>query len=160
MNMNKYMRVLVPVAVGVVALGGGFFGGIKYQQHKTGSGRPNLQAFQNMGGRSGGNQQFRAGGGTGAGFRPMGGSQANGNFISGQIISADDKSITVKAADGSSKIVFYAPSTQTQKTVSASSTDLQVGANVVVTGQSNSDGSLTAQDIQIRPDMPAAGQNR
>lgn len=74
-----------------------------------------------------------------------------GNFNGGEIIAVDDKSVTVKAVDGNSKIIFYSASTEISKMVSATSTDLIVGESIMVTGQINSDGSLTAKNIQIRP---------
>lgn len=41
------------------------------------------------------------------------------------------------------------------KSASGSAADVAVGSSIVVTGSKNSDGSVTAQSIQIRPDMPA-----
>ena len=72
----------------------------------------------------------------------------------GKVISKDDTSITVKGRDGSSKIVLYTPTTQVMKSTSGSSTDITVGSQVLVQGKTNSDGSVTAQNISIRPTMP------
>jgi hypothetical protein len=42
-----------------------------------------------------------------------------------------------------------------QKFVDGSSSDLQIGREVTTSGTANSDGSQTAQTIQIRPTVPA-----
>lgn len=75
----------------------------------------------------------------------------DGSFTVGQIIAKDDKSITIKSNDGSSKIVFFSDSTTIGKTTQGSATDLNNEENVMVNGQANPDGSITAQSIQIRP---------
>ena len=90
----------------------------------------------------------------GGGARNGGAGRNGGGNANGEIISKDDTSITVKGRDGSSKIVLYTPSTQVMKSTSGSSTDIIVGSQVLVQGKTNSDGSVTAQNISIRPNMP------
>jgi hypothetical protein len=128
-------NVIIMIIVAVVFAGGGFFGGYKYAQAK----KPAASAASRGAG-------FRtgtfAGRGTGA---------AAGGFVTGQIIAQDSTSITVKSSDGSSKIIFLAGSTTIGKMTAGSVSDLTNGENVVVTGTANSDGSVTAQNIQIRP---------
>lgn len=130
MNKNIIMVFLV-----IVVGGGAFFGGMKYQQSKQ-------PAFLRQ---FGGNGQ-RIGLGTGGnanrgGFRP----------VNGEILSNDGTSITVKLSDGSSKIVILSETTSINKADVASKTDLKVGEKVAVFGSDNSDGSVTAQNIQINP---------
>ncbi len=137
-------KTLVMVIVGIVLVGGAFYGGMKYSQGQV------SQRFAQIGANTG----FR-GGRNGAG--------ANGGFVSGDIISKDSNSITVQlrnnAANGGSnttgsKIVFFGDSTTVGKTVSGTMNDLSVGQSVTIAGTANSDGSVTAQSIQIRPNMP------
>ena len=75
-------------------------------------------------------------------------------FTAGQIISSDDTSLTIKLQDGGSKLVFLAASTTIQKTTDGTRQDLKDGANAVVTGDANADGSVTARSIQLRTDLP------
>jgi len=132
-NLNVILIILV-----VVAAAGGFAGGMKYQEGKQKSNSRQFAGSQ-LGVRMGGNN----GGGNGSqvGFRP----------VSGEITGSDDKSITVKLQDGSSKIVLLAESTEFLKSLSGSKGDLKVGDKVVVIGSDNPDGSVTAQNVQINP---------
>jgi hypothetical protein len=128
----KHKSLIIAILVGVIAAGAGFFAGMKYQQSR----RPTFSR------QAGGIQGARTGvGANRMGFRP----------VSGEIISADDKSITVKLQDGSSKIVLFSDKTEINKADTATKDDLKVGERVAVFGQDNSDGSVTAQNIQLNP---------
>jgi hypothetical protein len=128
MNSKNIIISLVLVCVA-------FYGGMLYGK-KTIS--PNTQA----------NGQFTR---SGNGQRGVGGRFGmNGGFISGQMISKDEKSVNIKTQDGSTRIVLLASSTQVMKSTVGSQTDLNIGENISVNGVANSDGSITAQNIQIR----------
>jgi hypothetical protein len=71
--------------------------------------------------------------------------------VNGEIIAADEKSITVKLQDGSSKIVLLSDKTEINKTASTTKEDLKVGEKVAAFGTENSDGSVTAQSVQLNP---------
>jgi len=71
--------------------------------------------------------------------------------VNGEIISSDDKSITVKLTDGGSKIVILSDNTEINQAANATKDDLKAGEKVAVFGQENSDGSVTAQSIQLNP---------
>jgi len=126
-------NIYIVVAIIVVIVGAGaFFAGMKYQQSKQ-------PAFlREFGGRQG---QGTGTGGNRVGFRP----------VNGEIISSDDKSITVKLQDDSSKIVLLSDNTEINKAAEATKEDLKVGEKVAVFGQENSDGTVTAQNIQLNP---------
>lgn len=127
----KNNTLIIIIAVALVVGAGGFFAGMKYQQTKTSAGRSgNFQGTRN------GNFGQR-----GQGARP----------VRGEIISQDDKSITVKLQDGSSKIILLAGTTSINKSSEGSKSDLKTGEQVAVFGQENSDGSVTAQNIQLNP---------
>lgn len=124
------------IAVLVILIGGGsFYGGTQYQKSKSSSGI----------GRQG---AFRAGGPTGS---AGGNRMAQGGFANGEIISTDDQGLTLKLTDGGSKIVFLSASTTIGKIDIGTKADLTQGLNVMVTGTTNQDGSITANSVQIRP---------
>ncbi len=81
----------------------------------------------------------------------LGRTGSGGGVTAGQIISTDANGITIQLQNGSSQIVLVSNRTQINKMTSGALKDLSVGTNVIVTGTANSDGSLTAQSVQIRP---------
>ena len=151
--MNKLIAIVIATAV--VVGGGAFFGGMKYAESQSPRGRVSQADFQNLQNLSPEERQQRLqelGANAGAGFRggAGGGQRSGGGFTAGEIISKDDKSITVKLSDGGSKIVFLSDSTTVSKTTDGTKNDLEIGKQVTVNGSTNSDGSVTAQTIQLR----------
>ena len=141
-NMKKIITIIVLTSV--IVGGGAFYGGMKYDQSKTAASRQ--ARFQQLGGQQG--AAFAGGARAGRMQR------AGGGFVAGEILSKDDKSLTIKLQDGGSKIVLFTSSTPISKSSSGSLEDLSVGSSVSITGTSNQDGSVTAQSIQLRPTMP------
>jgi hypothetical protein len=135
-------QIVSLVVVAIVFAAGGFFGGMKYQQHKATSSLA-ARAGQ-FAGRAAG--QGGAAGGAGRGF-----SRGAGTFLTGQVLSVSNNSVTIKSMSGGSQVAILAPSTQYNKSVNGAASDVTTGENVVVTGSQNSDGSITAQSVQIRP---------
>jgi len=129
--MNNKKTIIIAVVLIAIS----FFAGSKYSQREASAASTNSRtAF--------------AGGG--AGFRGLRGG-ANGGGASGEVISKDSQSITVKMRDGSSKIIFVGDNTPVMKAVSGSLSDIKVGSQITSIGTTNSDGSITAQSIQIHP---------
>ncbi len=148
--MKKNIPVFIIIVIIVGA--GSFYGGMKYDQSKNPTANRNAGGFANLSSeeRQARLQQFGAIGQNG-GAR---GTQANGGFATGEIISKDEKSLTIKLQDGGSKIVFFSDSTPIMKSASGTSQDLATGEQVTVTGTANQDGSISAQSIQLRPNLP------
>lgn len=134
----KNNTILIAIVVLVVGLGAGFFGGMKYQQSQT-----SIDNFRN-----GPRGQFGGRTGTPGADRRMTGGMRN---TAGEIISVDSNSITVKLQDGSSKIVLLNEKTSINKASIAQIGDLKTGEIVAVFGTTNTDGSVTAQNIQLNP---------
>lgn len=120
----------------LIAGGAGFFGGMKYQQSKR-----VLFNGQFGGMERGAFRNQMQNGGSRMAFRP----------VNGEIISIDEKSVTVKLQDGSSKIIILSETTNINKAETAEKKDLTVGTAIAVFGEVNSDGSITAQNIQLNP---------
>jgi hypothetical protein len=137
--------VVVVIAVGV----GAFFGG-------RATGGPSTQAASANGQANGQPGQMPTDGSLPSGTRDGSGS-SRGDMISGSIIAADDSSITIKTSDGSSKIVLISDSTSISKTEDASKSDLITGEEVMVTGTSNEDGSVTATRVSLGASIPSGG---
>lgn len=118
---NKNLIIVAIIAL-VVGGGAGFFGGMQYQKGQTPA-----------------RGQFVA--------RRFGG--ANSTIIRGQVLSKDSNSVTVKLQDGSTKIVILSNSTTVAKSSLGTADDIANGNNITVVGTSNSDGSVTAADVQV-----------
>ena len=133
-------NLMATIVVAIIVGGLGFFGGMQYQKTNTKPAGPGGQ-FQQLG-----NGQNRP-----AGLTGRNGTATRGGMtpVSGEILSIDDTSITIKSQDGSSKIVVYADSTTINKTSEGSSSDLQVGEEVMVIGTEDTNGTVTAQTISV-----------
>lgn len=128
-------KLIVPFLVGAIVIGGGsFYAGMQYARSQAAATR-----------------QAGRGGAGGFGSQGRGG---NGGFTAGQVTAKDATSVTITMPTGGSKIIFYASSTRVGKNVDGSIDDISVGTNVMVTGSPNSDGSITASSLQIRPQLP------
>lgn len=137
MNKSHKIKMAIGALAALVVLAGTFWGGMLYGQSKNKFGQ---FPGQNQGVSIRANRQGGAG------------------FNSGEILSKDDKSITIKLPTGGSKIILFSSATEIGKFTTGILDDLQVGKNVMVQGQTNQDGSITAQSIQIRPAGQIPGQ--
>ncbi len=126
-----HKQIIGAAVVSALVFGGvGFWGGSQYAKSAV----PERGMFV-AGGQFGGGRSMRSA----------------GSFVSGEIVSTDQSSFTLKMQDGSTKIVLLGASTTVSEMTQAPASSLKVGAQVVVTGATNSDGSLSAQMVQLRP---------
>lgn len=133
-------NLIIGLVVGAIVLSGAsFYAGSKYNSSR------NSSFGRNFTGNNGGNLAMMRGG------------RVGGNMpVSGQIISVDKQSVTVKLRSGGSKLVLLATSTEISKNAPGTLADLLVGSEIMVIGTSNTDGSVNGQNIQLRPAVPPA----
>jgi hypothetical protein len=140
--MSEYITKLTPlqkkltvVALCILLSGVSFYAGMQYKMLQNQNGG-RMRSFSD---RASG--QLR-GGGFGQN-RP----------VIGEVVTIDDVSMTVKLDDGSTKIINISPSTRYTRQSEISATDIKSGAKIGVFGLANSDGSVSAQNIQIDPQI-------
>jgi hypothetical protein len=134
----KNNKIILPAVFLVVGIISGFTGGYYYRNYSISKMRGN---FSNVQGQR---------------FTPNGNGGQNRNIsgfngTNGQIISNDNTSLTVKLNDGSTKIIILSDSTTYSDLIEANKSDLKTGINIAVFGTTNSDGSVTAERIQLNP---------
>ncbi len=127
-------NILITLVI-IICIGGlSFYAGMKYQQNQQAL--ISAPRFRNQGSAAS-NQQGRI--------------RMGGRPIVGEILNMDDKTITVKMPDGSFKIVLFSDTTSISKTSEAVKSDLKIGEKIGIFGTDNSDGTVTAQNIQLNP---------
>ncbi len=135
--MMKNTKLAIGVLLIVIGVGS-FFVGMKYQQSKRPSGL-NMQSAGMHSEVAGQQNSMEAQ------------HRGSSGMIYGEIISKDEESITVKQADDSTRIILLSESTEIQKASESSIDDLETSEQVMIFGQENPDGSISAQNIQLNP---------
>lgn len=130
---NKTTQIIIAVVLIAVS----FYVGMKYGTSKSSALGNGNRSGNFVAGQNGMRMNNR--GGNGAMF--------------GEIISKDENGITVKSQDGSTKIILISKSTSISKQADGTLTDLVIGKSVSINGTVNSDGSITAGTVQLRPAM-------
>ena len=138
-------RKILPGLVGVLLLlvaAGAFYGGMRFQGMRSSGTRANF--FANRGGADGANFGGGGGGGGGGGRRSNMGQikSIEGNVI---IVSTQQERLQVTVTDA----------TKYQRLVDGKLDDLQVGANIIVRGESDANGVVNAVSIQLADSVPA-----
>ena len=128
------------IIVAILFGGGGFYWGVYYQKSQI-----TVPDFFQMDPSQGPRGMGNINGSTNRGNGPAG----FGGMTRGEVLSVDGRSVVVKLQEGGSKTIYYSYATTVQKSTSGSISDVQVGETVMVNGSSNSDGSVTAQTIQL-----------
>lgn len=82
------------------------------------------------------------------------------DMISGKVTAMDNQSITLELADGSTETIFLSGTTRIGKVVTGTLNDITVGSSLAVNGIENSDGTVSAQMVQVRPQAPSKPAKR
>ena len=151
--MNRTLSIVLGSIVVLALIGGAFYGGTLYgkQQAQTA-----FTARRNFGGANGGAfpgadlsgtpQPGQRGGFIGGG---AGGTGGGGTF--GQIEEINGDTLVVTGANGQKTSVIITDTTLIEKYASVKVADLQPGETVIVSGNSNTVGSITARSVQVAP---------
>jgi hypothetical protein len=131
--MKKILFVIAGIALLAVAAGAGFQYGKTYQSNQANQIRS--QFLRSRGINSGNG----TGGAQAAGF---------GGGVFGQLKSVNGNTLTVTTQNGDETVDLTA-NTQIEKTTVGTTADLQAGEQLVVRGQRDSSGTVTAETIQI-----------
>jgi hypothetical protein len=149
--MKRVLIVLGSIVFALVLAGGGFFAGVnigKAQAQDAQSAFFRQRGFDpnaaGTGGAAGGQGFFGGGqngaaGGQGAGAR---------RGVTGTVQKVEGNTLTVTSAQGETVTVQITGSTPIEKTVAGSTSDLTVGANVLVIG-TRSGNNVAATAIQL-----------
>jgi hypothetical protein len=139
---KKSTQVILAIVIALIFFGAGWY--------FKGSSSPTTSASATAG-------SFSGVGGSGRSFAGRGGGAGSG-FTAGKIVSVDPTSISIQLPNSTSTttttgstVVLYSTGTSILKSVIGSAADLTVGDSVTVSGTTNSDGSMSATSIQIRP---------
>jgi len=147
--MNKTLQIIVGLIVLIAVAAGSFYAGTVYAQQQQTANRaaqlasrqgqnPN-QNIDNADGNAARNQQ--------------GGRLGNqgGGGTAGQIQEIDGDTLIVTTRNGNQIKVLVTDTTLIEKYASASTTDLEIGETLVISGSKNEDGSITARSLQVAP---------
>jgi hypothetical protein len=137
--MKKILLVIAGIALLAIAAGAGFEYGKTYQSNQANQIRAQFLRSRGLDTNNG------SGGGQGGGFG--GGGFGGGTF--GQLKSVNGNTLTVSTQNGDVTVDLTA-NTQIEKTTAGTPADLQAGEQLVVRGQRDSSGTVTAETVQIR----------
>lgn len=138
--MNKTLLMVIGIIVVLALLGGSFYGGMAYQRYQTAQARA---AFLQARGVNP-NAANGTGGTGGTGF----GGGGFGGTITGQVKSVDGSTLTISTARNVQTITIDT-TTQVEKADSTTLSSLQAGDRVIVMGQRDSSGNMTASQVLI-----------
>ncbi len=137
--MGKLFWTVLGIVLIALAGYGGFEEGKTYQSNQAAQIRNQFLQSRGLSENGSGNPGANFSGGNRTGF---------GGGLTGRIKDIQGNTVDISTATDVTRIDLSA-NTQIQKSVSATTADLQPGEMLVVRGARNADGSMTADQIQI-----------
>jgi len=141
--MKKVLIVVGVIVVAALLSGVSFWGGMTYQSKQVENVRTNF--LNARGGKLPGDGQFPADGQVPNDFQGQG---FRGGGTMGEVKSIEGNVLTVSTAQDVTT-VNLSDTTQIVKSVEGTTSDLQPGVRVMVTGEQDNDGNITASQITI-----------
>ena len=141
--MKKVLMIVGVILVAVLLNVGSFWGGMTYQSKQVDQVRANF--LNARGGQLPGDGQFPADGQVPNGVQGQG---FRGGGTIGQVKSIEGNVLKVSTAQNVTT-VNLSDTTQILKSVTAATSDLQTGVRVMVTGERDDKGNITASQITI-----------
>jgi Domain of unknown function (DUF5666) len=150
--MKNVLIIIGAIVLAIVIAGGSFYGGMAYQRNQEAQVRASF--FASRGGNGGQFQggQFSGGTPSANGGQRQGGFGFGGGTV-GQVKSIDGSVLMLSTAQNVTT-VNLTPTTRIEKYTSGSTSDLQPGERVTVSGERDSNGNITATQIMIIPSNP------
>lgn len=149
--MRKPISIILIALAFILVAAGSFYGGMVYGKQQVNAtfaaGFPNGQAIP-INGQAGDFQGFRTRGQNGQAGAGIG-QQAGMTF--GEIQGIEGNTLTITDRDGNPLHVQVADTTLIEKNASVSVSDLAIGDTVIISGNTNDDGSITARSVQVAP---------
>jgi hypothetical protein len=147
--MNRIVMIILGVLVVAVIAAGSFYGGMVYGKGQAQADLPTLGDGQGMPAGRG-----QSGAMPGIQDRTDGGQFADrqGGMLFGEIQAIGNGELTVTDQNGDQFQVIVADTTLIQKQAEVTLADLEVGETVVVSGNRDDDGNVTARSLQVSPD--------
>jgi hypothetical protein len=150
--MKTVWIIIGAVVIAVVFAAGGFYGGMTYAKNQAS--QVQAQFFRERGGNSP-NGQFPGGqfpGANGTAF-PGGARSLFGGNTTGEIKTIDGNTLSVSTPRDEVKVTITG-TTQIEKSQPGVAADLQTGQQVLITGQRDANGNVTATRILIMGASP------
>ncbi len=148
--MKKILIITGVILLAGLLSAGSFFGGRAYERSQANQARADFLRSRGIGqnGTGNGAQGFGGGQGSAGGTRQF---FVGGNGVTGQVKSIDGNVLTISTPQDVTT-VNISETTRIEKTVPGTTSDLQPGLRVLVSGQRDSKGIISAAQITIIPD--------
>jgi hypothetical protein len=154
--MKTILIIIGSIILAGAIAAGSFYGGMTYQSNQENQIRASFMEARGM--TDQGQNSFNPP--AGAGQFQRGGAGFPGGGAMGQVKTVDGNVLTLSTAQDVTT-VNLSDSTQIEKTVAGATSDLQPGIRVMVTGEKEDNGDITANRISILSDnFPGTSETR